>query len=187
MSERIKRQIQKRKLIKSAKSITEVFLEGVYGALELFGALQINRCSMYSSMRKNAFSDWTDTRFSRQVNDAVKVGYLKVSPSNSIEFTDKARLRIIDSIVSGKRNDGKYRFISFDIPEDKRAQRDGFRRAIKRMGFKQIQKSLWACDKNIGDFIEVAKKEYKVEKYVAYIISEKSDIDNYIKKTLKKH
>ena len=181
----IKRQIQKQKLIKATKTVTESFLEAIYLSLEILGTLSTGRYSMYGSLRKTAFSDWSDTKFSKKVNDAVKTGYLRIGPNNSIEFTNKAQLRIMDKIISGKRRDGKNRFLSFDIPEPKRSKRDGFRRIIKRMGFRQIQKSLWVCDKNIGDLVEIAKREYGVEEYVVYVVSEKSDIDDHITNILK--
>ncbi|MFA4996201.1 MAG: hypothetical protein WC536_03640 [Patescibacteria group bacterium] len=181
MSSEIKRQIQQQKVGKVAKTVMEGFLEGVYFAMETLGRLNVNRYSIYGSLRKGAFSDWSDTQLSIKIKDAVRTGYLKIDSNNSIEFTDKAKLRIVDVVTSNNLKDGKNRFISFDIPEEKRSQRDGFRRTIKKMGFRQIQKSLWVCDRNIGDFIEIAKKEYDVEKYVAYIVSEKSDIDDHIK------
>ena len=53
------------------------------------------------------------------------------------------------------------------------------------MGFVQIQKSLWVIDKNVTDLVEMAAYEYKVEKFVAYIVSEKSDIEGIIAKKWK--
>ena len=103
----------------------------------------------------------------------------------SIKLTNKAKIKIIDKIIEGKEKDNKYRFISFDIPERLHYYRDLFRRAIKRMGFRQIQQSLWVTDKNIGDLVEIAAKEYGVEEYVAYIVAETSNIDAHIKQTLK--
>jgi len=185
MSGNIKNQIRKEKLVKSSRNIAKTFLEGLYFAMESLGESHASRFSIYQSMRRKcAFSDWNDTRFSRQITGAVRSGYLTINPSNSVEFTNKAKLKIVDTIISNNQKDNKIRFISFDIPEVKRSERDGFRRVIKNMGFRQIQKSLWACDRNVGELVEIAKSEFGVEKYVVYIVSEKSDIDDHIRKIL---
>lgn len=116
-----------------------------------------------------------------------RTGYVRHHAHNdSIEFTNKAKIRIIDTISSKHEIDGMFRFLSFDIPEQKRVLRDGFRRAIKRLGFKQVQKSLWVCNKNVGDLVEIIIEEFKVNEYVTYIISEKSDIDEHIQKMFNK-
>lgn len=99
----------------------------------------------------------------------------------SVKLTNKAKMKIVEKIVADKTPDKKLRFVSFDIPERLHQKRDKFRRAIKRMGFWQIQQSLWVTDKDIGELVENAAKEYGVEDYVAYIISERSNIDEHIR------
>lgn len=109
--------------------------------------------------------------------------YVRVIHGDSVVLTDKAKLKIIDKI-SAEAKDSKFRILSFDIPEELRVNRDGFRRTIKRMGFVQIQKSLWVTTKNLSDLVEIAAAEYEVTDYIAYFIVEKSNIDNHIRKAL---
>ena len=124
----------------------------------------------------------------RQANkmlyDLKRRDYISYAEGDSVVLTDKAKIKIIDKVVDTTRKDGKVRFVSFDIPESKRNDRDCFRLAIKRMGFRQIQKSLWACQYNIGDLVEAAASIYDVSDYVAYFVSEKSNIDAHISKIL---
>lgn len=80
-----------------------------------------------------------------------------------------------------KRIDGKWRMLSFDVPEKLKTKRNSFRSAIKRIGFRQVQKSLWACPFVKADKIELAVKKYRLEKYVAYLIVSKTDIESYLK------
>jgi CRISPR-associated endonuclease Cas2 len=95
-------------------------------------------------------------------------------------------MKIIDSIAI-KRNCEKYfHFISFDIPEGMKNERDKFRDLIKRLGFIQIQRSLWVTNQKVGDLVEMSAYECGVEKYVIYILSQKTDIDGIINKMLKK-
>jgi len=105
---------------------------------------------------------------------------------NSIRLTNKAKIRMIEKIASGEKTDNKKRYISFDIPERLHQNRDNFRRAIKKMGFLQIQQSLWVINKNVGNLVELASCEYGVEDYVAYIVSESSNIEQHVDKTLNK-
>ncbi len=118
-----------------------------------------------------------------------KSGYIEIVSANqneSIRFTNKARLAIIDKLAERHKADNKYCLISFDIPEKFRSSRDKFRRVIKRMGFCQIQKSLWVCDRSVGELVELAAKEYRVSDYVVYIISERTNIDQTIPQLLAK-
>lgn len=52
-----------------------------------------------------------------------------------------------------------YLLVTFDIPEKQRFLRDHFRRLLKEMEFKQIQKSVW---KSEYDFREVLENEIKL-------------------------
>lgn len=123
-------------------------------------------------------------KISKMTYDLKRSKYLEIGEGDSVILTDKAKIKLIDKCLTGHVDDGKKRLISFDIPEPKRVKRDGFRRVIKRMGFVQIQKSLWVCDRNLGELVEIAIKEFKVERYVAYFVVENSNIEKYIKKLL---
>lgn len=102
----------------------------------------------------------------------------------AIRLTGKAKIKLIENITGEKACDQKNRYVSFDIPERLHNKRDLFRRAIKRMGFRQVQQSLWVINKNVGELVEIAASEYKVEEYVAYIVAESSNIDEFVKKII---
>jgi len=108
------------------------------------------------------------------------------SRDNSIVLTNKAKIRLVEKSVAKKMSDGLLRFLSFDIPERLHTQRDNFRKAIKRIGFRQIQQSLWVTDKDISDEIELVIKYYRLEDYVAYIVAQETNIDLMIKNILLK-
>ena len=172
----------KRKPI-TAKSITLGFLEFLF---DVAGGLA--EIPFHGRHPQPFNSNYSVSNFSNLVYQCKRNGYIKIKNSNnqnSIVLTNKAQLKIIDKIVKNQKSDGKFRFISYDIPENLRVARDQFRRTIKKLGFVQIQKSLWVCNKNVSQLVELAAYEYKVEKYVAYIVSEKSDIDGLIQKKLK--
>lgn len=127
-------------------------------------------------------SDVTGIQISQMLYDLKKRKYIEIGEGDSVKLTDKAKIKIIDRIGKTLEIDGKYRLISFDIPESKRANRDAFRRAIKKLGFKQVQKSLWVTNRNVGEYVDIAAKEYKVSDYIAYFVVDKSNIDKYLQK-----
>lgn len=108
-------------------------------------------------------------------------GYIEINRvSNSVQLTNKGKIKLIEESGS-YAIDGKWRMLSFDIPEDLRKKRNQFRRSIKRIGYKQAQKSLWASPFVKADEIELIISELKLGKYVAYLLVEKTDINNYLK------
>lgn len=120
----------------------------------------------------------------KMVYELKRRKYIENVDGDSVILTNKAKIKIIDRISLANKWDGKYRFVSFDIPEIKRLNRNNFRRAIKRMGFVQIQKSLWVSDRNIGNFVELAADEYHVSDFVAYFVVDNSNVDHHIKAIL---
>jgi len=131
----------------------------------------------------------TCSNIAKFITNLKNRGYIEIQAtsnnSESIIFTNKARLAIIDRLIKRTKNDNKYCFVSFDIPEDMRINRDQFRRTIKRMGFVQVQKSLWVIDKNVGEYVEMAAEEYSVNEYVVYLVTEATNIDTLLPKMLK--
>lgn len=114
------------------------------------------------------------------------IDYKKTEENLSIRLTKKGQIKLLEN-SNQQKIDGKWRMLSFDIPEKFRARRNRFRRAIKRIGFRQVQKSLWASPFVKADQIEKAIKYYKVKKFVAYLIVEKSDIESYLKKLFREY
>lgn len=57
-----------------------------------------------------------------------------------------------------KRKDGKWVMVIFDIPEKLKSKRESFRRKLRFLGFKMLQKSIWICPldvlKEINNFSE---------------------------------
>lgn len=124
-------------------------------------------------------------RIKRVVYDLKRYNYIELGEGDSVKLTNKAKIKVIDKYLGLNKPDGRRRLVSFDIPETRRRQRNAFRRAIKTMGFHQIQKSLWVTNSNVGDLVEIAARENEVEDYVAYFVVESSNIDSHIKKLLK--
>jgi CRISPR-associated endonuclease Cas2 len=156
----------------------------IFKAAEVIGE-KISRSELNEYFSQNTSEEVSSRQISKMIYELKKRDYLDWSEGDSVRLTEKAKIKIIDQISETKERDGKYRLISFDIPEIKRQNRNNFRRAIKRIGFKQVQKSLWVSDRNVGELVEAAANEYKVNDYIAYFVADKSNIDKYLKKVLR--
>lgn len=61
---------------------------------------------------------------------------------------------------------GKYCLVVFDIPEKHRRVRDIIRGFLKECGFKQLQKSVWKCDRDVASAVASLVKDLKIEEWV---------------------
>ncbi len=77
--------------------------------------------------------------------------------------------------------DGKWRIVSFDVPEKNKVVRDLFRRKLKSWGFKYLHKSVWISERDIYSLLERYIKELKIEKWV--IVMEADKLSSSVPKT----
>jgi len=122
-------------------------------------------------------------RVSRIIERLANSGYIEVheeSGKQSVALTGKGKIKLLESDLRDEV-DGKWRLVSFDIPEKLKGSRIKFCRSLRRVGFKAVQKSLWACPLVKADEIELITKELGIQKYVAYIVVDRTDIENHLK------
>jgi hypothetical protein len=173
---------------KNAKSITIGFLDFLLGIAEGF-VISIDRKEVYRRVYGHFEQKLTVEKIAKHFDSLRRRGYLELSqdPNGncSVKFTNKAKLALVDKIADRLLTDQNFYFISFDIPERLRTKRNAFRRIIKRLGFKEIQKSLWVYNKNVGVYVELAAKEYNVEDYIVYFVSNNTNINSTILSKLK--
>ncbi|HOX41143.1 MAG TPA: hypothetical protein PK263_03040 [bacterium] len=177
-----------KKVLAAGKEVTVFFLDTILCLTENFTKI-VDRRAVYSALNGNfEEQQWTVSEISRYIHSLKQRGYVeidKVPKGESIKFTTKGKIKVLETFSEKSERDGNFRFLSFDIPESFKLKRNQFRRSIKRLGFKQVQKSLWVCDRNVGDLVDLLIGEYDLKQYVAYIISASSDIDDYLKDQFK--
>lgn len=179
-------------MVRNPKRSTQLLLWSIETALVLlFRLFEITRDKISESELGDYFRKKmkglgvSNQQIAKTIYDLKKRNFIDFQHDDSVVLTHKAKMRLIDDYAKKSGGDGKYRLVSFDIPESHTKSRDSFRRAIKRMGFVQVQRSLWVSDKNLGEMVESATEEYKVDDFVAYFIVDSSNIDNHIKEILK--
>jgi len=166
-------------------SVTLAILDWLYESMEGFAAMSLSKDAGYRILHDHSGSYLNSHAISQYFSSLKSRGYIKIEKNgagDSIIFTDKAKIALIEKIADKQEEDAVFRYLSFDIPETMRRNRDGFRRTIKKLGFVQVQKSLWVVNKNVGDLVELAACTYEVGQYMVYIVSANSDIDGVLQK-----
>lgn len=81
--------------------------------------------------------------------------------------------------------DGKWRMVMFDIPEEKRKLRNILRFHLKKVGFLQIQGSVWIYPYPCEEIVALIKTNFNFSREVIYITTESFENDNKFKKIFK--
>jgi DNA-binding transcriptional regulator PaaX len=140
----------------------------------------LNRRDLYNHLNNQGFSR---TIISGRIRDLINSGYIEAieeSGQRSVQLTRKGKIRLLEN-SSNDEIDGEWRFISFDVPEKLKTQRFALTRSLRRIGYKPIQKSLWACPYNKADEIDLLISELGLDQYVANFKTNKTDINNHLK------
>ena len=138
--------------------------------------------SLEKLKRETSYLDGDSRRLSNNIYSLERSGYIKIDrKSKSVGLTVKGRIKLVEH-SNDNLIDGKWRFLSWDIPEDLSIKRQHFCRSIRRVGYKQVQKSLWASPSVRSDEVYMIIDELGIRKYVSYILAEKTDIDNHLRK-----
>ncbi|MEK7128557.1 MAG: hypothetical protein AAB933_03280 [Patescibacteria group bacterium] len=87
--------------------------------------------------------------------------------------------------IKRRKWDGKWRVVVFDVWENTRSKRDALRYEIKNFGFIQLQRSVWIYPYPCEEFIELLKSSLSFGKNIRYMVLEKLDHDDKLKKFFK--
>jgi len=101
-------------------------------------------------------------------------------------LTKKGKLKALDYYfdnlkIINKKWDGKFRILVFDVPEKLRRGRNALRWKIKRLGFHELQKSVFVIPYECKQEIEFVADYFELNKYVHYGVLESIDAVLYQK------
>src|SRR3989339_49786 len=102
-------------------------------------------------------------------------------------YTPQKQWKVIKTIsvewkkIDKKDWDGKWRFIVFDVPEKFRTGRDALRWKIKKLGFYELQKSVFIFPYKCEDEINFIIEFFGIRKYVRYGIIDFIDNKAHLK------
>ena len=119
-------------------------------------------------------------RFYDFVYKLQRNGYLKklrIKDKTAVMLTQKGMEKVfaINLKTTDKklRNDKKWHMVLFDIPENKRKERDLFRKSLQYLGYKKLQKSIWVCPYDIEKETKELIKRYFLKEFVEILLVKK--------------
>lgn len=104
-----------------------------------------------------------------------------------VVLTEKGQLRALHCQLDAIKNkkgiwDKKWRMVAFDMPERFKKGRDALRQMLKRIGFCELQKSVFICPYDCLYEIGLLVAFFNLGKYVRLGILEFIDNEKYFKK-----
>ncbi len=104
-----------------------------------------------------------------------------VLTENGIDATSKI---LINNLVvkKDKKWDKKWRIVMFDIPEKSRKARNALRCRLNKLGFKELQKSVFVYPFDCSKIISKIVSFYKLNTYVRFVVAEHIDNEKELKK-----
>jgi len=119
-------------------------------------------------------------------------GYVRFAEKNGkkrMEITEAGRRAIaLESqrtalaAQHGKRWDKRWRLVMFDIPQNRRRDRDRLRGEMRACGFLRLQDSVWVFPYDCEDLVVLLKADMRIGKDILYAIVETMENDGWIKK-----
>ncbi|MCX6723748.1 MAG: hypothetical protein NT155_01060 [Candidatus Staskawiczbacteria bacterium] len=107
-----------------------------------------------------------------------------------VSLTEKGKLKALNCRLNSIKNkeikwDKKWRMVSFDVPQKFKKERDVLRRKLKKIGFCELQKSVFITPFDCKEEIEDLVKRFELDEYVRFGILEYIDREGYFRKFFK--
>jgi DNA-binding transcriptional regulator PaaX len=122
----------------------------------------------------------------RSFSKLIKHGYITLDQTTTgkrARLTEKGQ-KYAALIGEGKlkpkkprRWDTKWRLLIFDIPEQRRGQRDQIRTTLVELGFYRLQDSVWVYPYDCEDLVTLLKVDLKIGKNLLYIVADAIEFD----------
>ena len=134
-------------------------------------------------------------RFPYEINATVsrlqRGGYIEMKEQNGKVFamlTEKGKRGFAhyqlqaSSPQKPQRWDGKWRIAIFDVKEERRLARDRLRNELRNFGFVRLQQSVWVYPYDCEELIALLKTDERLWGSVLYIVAEKVEGEEKLKK-----
>ncbi len=107
--------------------------------------------------------------------------FVKVKDKNNVLII-KYSLRELLNLKKRKKWRGKWFLVVFDVPEEERKKRDYLRRFLKEIGFYPYNQSVYVFPYECEKEINLIKKIVEGGKYISYIVAEKLEKEENLKR-----
>lgn len=118
----------------------------------------------------------------------IENGLLEKDKRGYLIITNTGRAKLAGQKLSHyhidkpKRWDGRWRVITFDIPERRKRTRDQIRQTLSHIGFVRLQDSVWVFPYNCEDLIALLKADMGIGKDMLYLIVDSIEGDIELRK-----
>jgi DNA-binding transcriptional regulator PaaX len=117
-------------------------------------------------------------RIIKRLEDQQMISISGTDDEITIALTEKGKERLLkysidDMKLSNKKADGKFRLVSFDIPEAQKKSRDAFAKRLLQLGFTYVQDSLYATYYECKNEVDFLCHYYDISRYVSLIVMDR--------------
>ena len=106
---------------------------------------------------------------------------VKVLDNYNVELVKYSIKQLLELKKRKKSWDKRWFLVAFDVPEEEKNKRNYLRNFLKRIGFYQYQKSLYAYPYECEKEIALIKKIVEGGKYINYIIADRLEKETELK------
>lgn len=175
---------------KSSKTITKKVLILLGGGMKFPAALLLANGEKFA---KEVPAEWREFSKKRLRETLIRLKNKDLIDLQVIDgkkifvLTEKGNKKIQRYIIDEmeveipEKWDGMWRIVIFDIPESKRRARQIFAQKLKKLGFYQIQRSVFIHPFECRDEIDFMKETFEIDDYVTYITAVSISGDEKIK------
>jgi phenylacetic acid degradation operon negative regulatory protein len=172
------------KFFHKANKAMGLIFEVIDGIAEVSGINYLMSADFPISRRAmgRAAHGWGKSDYYVALKTLKRRGYIKKS-GNDYFITPKAFIcyqmsNIEKSNWTQKKWDGTWKIVIFDVPEDRRGDRDAFRSFLKRKGFYKLQQSVFVSPFADFEQLNFARHQYGLEKYVNLFVAKSAGTDD---------
>lgn len=183
-----------RKLYPTAKNILKIAGVGAFvgASLVMPGLPRLAKgvsVDWENFLDEDEWEPYDERRLRRRLKEMYRAKLVRIYQEGDklvVTLTKKGRARYLKyrledlSIPKPEKWDGKWRIVAYDIPRDMSKGRDAMRETLKRLGFYQLQESIYLYPYPCEDVIDFIKEFYRVGENVTLLtVSDLEESDTY--------
>lgn len=111
----------------------------------------------------------------KELHQKKEIRIYKAGDKFVVRITNKGKRKLLkykleELKIQQPRNwDGKWRIVAYDVPKERKSARDTLRKTLKRLGFLELQKSVYLYPYPCSDAIEFLRELYGVGENVTLL------------------
>lgn len=153
-------------------TITDLVLWYIFYSVEISPLGSPTNLKKAEILTNKDLQRFNSSTLKRAIRRLKAKGFIKEDLTPTKEGRQRLREKFPDSVKTKQWN-GDWHLVIYDIPQDKASYRDLLRRKLKRLGFGQLQASVWVSPFNFLGDVEQITEEYNISPHVILAISDK--------------